>query len=305
MKKLIAVVLTLTLLLSLAACGSAPKLKKHENEVKAERFYDSLREALSFTDKSTFERSLTANYEFNAESKTKGNSGKKKLTEKGSGGEERVLEYDEELGLLYLKENSSYYEENVSSKQEEARNSEKYFLQNNDEVRTFNVLTNTYTDTENYISGHDYVQGQVNYGITEAFKNLVDQMLETELLTEAVEEGEEYDYSILELDDDTEITYFIDDNVYTAVWVKKTESDTDDKNYYYIENEITVQIVVEDDKITVAVTATRTKDSDYTGGSSKTTEESSGSLVIKFTDVKLKKPDAEKYIDITPESSES
>ncbi len=305
MKRIIAIVLALVFVLSLASCSfGGPSIKKPKEEVKAQKFYEDLRAALPVKKTDDLKKSLKMDYEIQmtGDSKTKYEGGK---TVKGTGemSESLSMEYLESLGLLHIVESETSVVNSPSEKENSESKSEDYYLQNNDKIRVFDEMEKTFYDRAFGEDTLQTVQTMVNEKVMSSAKGVLSEIVSFELLFMADEAFKAINFEeLLKVDEGTEVTYYVDDGVFTVVQKITDKSDeefkTENKYSYETTSEITVQIVIKDDKISIAMKGEMTRTEAHEKYEETSNATYTASMVLEFTDVKLDKPDAEKYIDL-------
>ncbi len=303
MKKIIAILLSLFILTALSSCGiNIPSAKSFKNEVKTEDFYKSLKDKLGLDRDGLFDQSMNIAIKESESyiSKTTYSNGKKTESKEYSHGVQ-TLRYDEKIGVLNIKQESSGTKNSSVEKTSFEHKSEICYYQDKNDMLRFDGNSMTYTRNKNNQNG---VQSTVNSGVLGHIKIIMDEAILYGFLF-SENDDDMFGYlpdinDVLEFDEDADVEYYIDGNTYTVVRTKYDDSDIDDDSSYKSTSvkELILQIVVTDSKITII--REETERSEYSCDSYKieNAENISRSLELERTDLKLNVPDIDKYTEI-------
>ncbi len=306
MKRIIAIVLALTFVLALASCGVSPSVKKYKEDVKADEFYEELRKELGLTEDDIFEESLemVAAGTQKQVSKTKYDGGKT-LESKQETKAEQTLKYNEKDDIALLKMTASLDSKSPTGSSSRDEKSEEIYLQSKGDFLAFDNTSKTYTEAEDYEDG---VQDEVDSNIGDVIESVFEGVIVLEYLVSddlsnltgslgSIVDVDLEDILDTHFGDDVKVEYYIDKNVYTVVYTEESE-DKDDDREKTTESEITVQIIIEDKKLSFVRKEKTVTTYEYKEYTTTDTEEVAFSAEIKFKDVKISTPNEDKYVKL-------
>ncbi len=302
MKKIISLITLSALLLSLFSCGvNIPSVERFKQEADAKEFYGKLKSQLGLYRDDIFVQNMEVyvKTEESYISKTAYNGGKTAETRKEKSGV-HTLRYDEQNGILRIWYDVSGSEMTDTQSSTSNQKADEYYVQDKDDMLRFNNNTMTYTRLKEQKSG---VQKTVNSTITSQIKLLLDGGLLYGFLIN--ENDDVFNYlpdmhDVLDFDNEADVEYYIDGNVFTVVRTEYEDEAADELlDYTKTETkEIVIQICIDDKKTTFIREETTTYEYVYEDYIITSTESVNYSLELLLTYVKLKAPDMGKYIEL-------
>ncbi len=274
MKKLTALALIIVTLFALTSCalfsGSSVNLAKYENDVNQTKFMEKFEKAAKDI---VDEDYLKTNWKATSSASSKSEivtEYKSDVVIKGSeeSSSKKVIEYSDKDEIAHVKSKSKYSTKESKDKEVEEEAYEMFYVQDKDDFYTYNPETKMYSMDENTPEG--------------AF--------------DAASDAFDLDglFSYINSFSSTDTEYYVDDNVFTIVY--ESEASGDAISYKYDgKTKNTVQIIIEDKKLTVYMVSETVYEREYDDYTETTTTKSEGSMVLEFTDVNITAPKKADY----------